>query len=104
MLMLDVAQMESLDDRSMDVLDDNPERDAQQRQFVNAAEQQALSVSSSDGGRKTIGNAIYKSIKTVVFSKKFNLLIPFGPLAILVQKRTGQNVSFICIIIHLSSL
>ncbi|XWS11430.1 hypothetical protein CRYUN_Cryun38cG0082500 [Craigia yunnanensis] len=88
-------EMESLDDRSMDVLDDNPERDAQQRQRhfvnVNAAEQQVLSVSSSDGGRKTIGNAIYKSIKTVVLSKKFNLLIPFGPLAILVQKRTDQN-------------
>ncbi|XWS09586.1 hypothetical protein CRYUN_Cryun39dG0002400 [Craigia yunnanensis] len=86
-------EMESLDDRSMDTLDDNPERDAQQQQqhFVNAVEQQELSVSLSDGGRKTIGYAIYKSIKTVVLSKKFNLLIPFGPLAILVQKRTGQN-------------
>ncbi|XWS51673.1 hypothetical protein CRYUN_Cryun11dG0003500 [Craigia yunnanensis] len=86
-------EMESLDDRSMDVLDESPERDAQQRQrhFVNAVKQQALSVGLSDGGRKTIGNSIYKSIKIVILSKKFNLLIPFGPLAILVQKRTGQN-------------
>ncbi|XP_022734048.1 vacuolar cation/proton exchanger 5-like [Durio zibethinus] len=86
-------EMESQDDRSIDVHDDSPGRDAQQRQrhFVNAIEQQALSDSLSDGGRKTIGNAIYKSIKTVLLSKKFNLLIPFGPLAILVQKQTGQN-------------
>ncbi|XVF76954.1 hypothetical protein PTKIN_Ptkin14bG0001500 [Pterospermum kingtungense] len=90
--MVDVAQMESLDDRSIDVLENNTERDAQQqqRQF-NAVGQQALSVSLSDGGRKTIGNAIYKSIKTVLLTKKFNLLIPFGPLAILVQKQTGQD-------------
>ncbi|XVE50942.1 hypothetical protein DITRI_Ditri01bG0203500 [Diplodiscus trichospermus] len=86
-LELELAQMESLDD--------NPElRDAQQPHpyVVNASEREAASpVSLSDGGRKTIGNAIYKSIKTVVLSKKFNLLIPFGPLAILVQKKTGQN-------------
>ncbi|XVE50937.1 hypothetical protein DITRI_Ditri01bG0203300 [Diplodiscus trichospermus] len=86
-LELELAQMESLDD--------NPElRDAQQPHpyYVNALEQTAASpVSLSDGGRETIGNAIYKSIKTVVLLKKFNLLIPFGPLAILVQKKTGQN-------------
>ncbi|XVF76952.1 hypothetical protein PTKIN_Ptkin14bG0001400 [Pterospermum kingtungense] len=88
-------EMESLEDRSIEVLDDDLERNAQQRQgrYVNALEQQALSVSVSDGhgDRKTLGNAIYKSIKTVLLSKKFNLLIPFGPLAILVEKKTGQD-------------
>ncbi|XP_040990614.1 vacuolar cation/proton exchanger 5-like isoform X2 [Juglans microcarpa x Juglans regia] len=34
---------------------------------------------------------VYKSIKTVVFSSKLNLLIPFGPLAILVEKLTGHH-------------
>ncbi|OMP06974.1 Calcium/proton exchanger [Corchorus olitorius] len=38
-----------------------------------------------------IGNVLCRSIKTVVLSKKFNLLIPFGPVAILVQKWTGHN-------------
>ncbi|XP_018825878.1 vacuolar cation/proton exchanger 5-like isoform X2 [Juglans regia] len=34
---------------------------------------------------------VYKSIKTVVFSSKLNLLIPFGPLAILVEKLAGHH-------------
>nr|ACU18049.1 unknown [Glycine max] len=33
---------------------------------------------------------IYRSIQVVVFSNKLNLLMPFGPLAILVQKLTGH--------------
>ncbi|EOY11880.1 Cation exchanger 5, putative isoform 2 [Theobroma cacao] len=79
--------MQSLDDRSTHEVDDNLGRDA--RHSVNAVDrQQAFSVSLPDGGR---GIGVYKSIKTVVLSKKFNLLIPFGPLAIVVQKTTGQN-------------
>lgn len=82
--------MQSLDDRSTHEVDDNLGRDA--RHSVNAVDQQeSFSVSLPDGGR---GRGVYKSIKTVVLSKKFNLLIPFGPLAIVVQKTTGQNVSF----------
>ncbi|KAH8518324.1 hypothetical protein H0E87_000253 [Populus deltoides] len=34
---------------------------------------------------------VYKSIKTVIFSNKLNVLIPFGPLAILVHILTGHN-------------
>ncbi|KAK6269407.1 hypothetical protein POUND7_006512 [Theobroma cacao] len=80
-------KMQSLDDRSTHEVDDNLGRDA--RHSVNAVDrQQAFSVSLPDGGR---GIGVYKSIKTVVLSKKFNLLIPFGPLAIVVQKTTGQN-------------
>ncbi|KAK7817407.1 vacuolar cation/proton exchanger 5 [Quercus suber] len=34
---------------------------------------------------------VYKSIKIVVFSNKLNLLIPFGPIAILVKKLNGGH-------------
>ncbi|KAL5160482.1 Vacuolar cation/proton exchanger 5 [Glycine soja] len=40
-----------------------------------------------------LAGMIYRSIQVVVFSNKLNLLMPFGPLAILVQKLTGHLVS-----------
>ncbi|PPS02963.1 hypothetical protein GOBAR_AA17701 [Gossypium barbadense] len=84
-------EMESADETGIHVVDDigDPEIrevDAQQRRI------QAFSVGLEGAGdRKTIGTVIYKSIYTVILSKKFNLLIPFGPLAIFVQKKTNQN-------------
>jgi Ca2+:H+ antiporter len=45
------------------------------------------------GVSKMWRNVVYKSIKTVIFSNKLNVLIPFGPLAILVHILTGHNVS-----------
>lgn len=42
---------------------------------------------------KTLRAIVYRSIRTVVFSNRLNLLIPFGPLAILVQKLTNHHVS-----------
>ncbi|CAN1248228.1 Vacuolar cation/proton exchanger 5 [Linum perenne] len=46
-------------------------------------------------------NSISKSIKIVVFSTKLNLLVPFGPLAILVHVFSGHNqgwVFFLCLL------
>lgn len=40
-----------------------------------------------------IRNSVIDSIKIVVFSAKINLLMPFGPLAILVDKLSGNHVS-----------
>uniref|UniRef100_A0A7N2R8I6 Vacuolar cation/proton exchanger n=1 Tax=Quercus lobata TaxID=97700 RepID=A0A7N2R8I6_QUELO len=51
--------------------------------------------SSSGGSRvssiKTLIYVVYKSIRTVVFSNKLNLLLPFGLAAILVQELTDQS-------------
>lgn len=41
----------------------------------------------------SLGSIIYRSIRLVVFSNRLNLLMPFGPLAILVEKLTGHHVS-----------
>jgi Ca2+:H+ antiporter len=41
----------------------------------------------------TLRNVVCENIKKVVFSSKLNLLMPFGPLAILVEKLTGHRVS-----------
>ncbi|KAE9598577.1 putative calcium/proton exchanger [Lupinus albus] len=40
---------------------------------------------------ETLAAIIYRSIQVVVFSNRFNLLIPFGPLAILVEKLTDHH-------------
>ncbi|KHN31706.1 Vacuolar cation/proton exchanger 5 [Glycine soja] len=45
---------------------------------------------SQTARHETLAGIIYKSIRVVVFSNKLNLLMPFGPLAILVQKLTGH--------------
>ncbi|GKV36476.1 hypothetical protein SLEP1_g44603 [Rubroshorea leprosula] len=58
---------------------------------VDVVEKGTFSVSSSVGDRNMIRNGVYKSIKTVIFSNKLNLLMPFGPLAILVQNLSGHN-------------
>ena len=46
---------------------------------------------------KLLGNAVFMSIRVVVFSSKLNLLMPFGPLAVLVHGLSDHNVSFICL-------
>ncbi|KAK7305302.1 hypothetical protein VNO77_43206 [Canavalia gladiata] len=40
---------------------------------------------------ETLGGIICRSIQVVIFSNRLNLLMPFGPLAILVQKLTGHH-------------
>ncbi|KAL2332877.1 hypothetical protein Fmac_014090 [Flemingia macrophylla] len=45
---------------------------------------------SGSARQKTLLCNFYRSIQVVVFSNKLNLLMPFGPLAILVQKFTGH--------------
>lgn len=48
---------------------------------------------SGVGSMETLNNGVCRSIKTVVFSNKLNLLMPFGPLAILVHLLTGNQVN-----------
>lgn len=40
---------------------------------------------------KLLGNAVFMSIRLVVFSNKLNLLMPFGPLAVLVHGLSDHN-------------
>jgi Ca2+:H+ antiporter len=59
---------------------------------------EASHISSVNGGsancyKKHIRNSVIDSIKIVVFSAKINILMPFGPLAILVAKFSGNHVS-----------
>ncbi|XVF03555.1 hypothetical protein REPUB_Repub05bG0003700 [Reevesia pubescens] len=88
-------EMGSLDDRPMHDLDEeclySLEMDNQKTQSTYSNEHVSLSGSLAVGGNKMTRNGVYKSIKTVVFSNKLNLLMPFGPLAILVHKMTAHN-------------
>ncbi|KAL6329902.1 hypothetical protein AAG906_039817 [Vitis piasezkii] len=51
----------------------------------------APSPASETSGTKCMSNSIFNSIKVVVFSTKINLLVPFGPAAILVDKFTDNH-------------
>ncbi|GKV08500.1 hypothetical protein SLEP1_g20121 [Rubroshorea leprosula] len=94
-------QMGSLHDQPIHEFDDHAlfplETDGQKTQSLNVVE---LSTTFAVGGSKILKNGLYRSIKTVVFSNKLNLLMPFGPLAILVHKFTGHNgwVFFLCLL------
>ncbi|CAA0828015.1 Vacuolar cation/proton exchanger 5 [Striga hermonthica] len=46
-------------------------------------------------GRKSILRSILRSIKIALFSNKLNLLIPCGPLAILVDKLTNHHLGWV---------
>ncbi|KAK8496566.1 hypothetical protein V6N13_013344 [Hibiscus sabdariffa] len=66
------------------------EMDAQKTQPILST-QRLLFSGLRVGGYKMTRNGVYKSIKTVVFSNKLNLLMPFGPLAIMVHKMSASN-------------
>lgn len=46
---------------------------------------------------KVMRNTVVDSIKTVVFTSRLNLLMPFGPLAILVDRLTGSGHHVSCL-------
>ncbi|KAJ6950978.1 vacuolar cation/proton exchanger 2 isoform X2 [Populus alba x Populus x berolinensis] len=69
----------------------SPELDSQKTQPGHISEYGSAPGGFQPGVSKTWRNVVYKSIKTVIFSNKLNVLIPFGPLAILVHILTGHN-------------
>ena len=70
----------------------SPELSTQKMQLGHISEYGSAPGGFQPGGGKMWKNVVYKSIKTVVFSNKLNVLIAFGPLTILVHILTGHNV------------
>lgn len=89
--------MESKDNESLHEFEDEilsiPEMKGQKSQPIQALGEGSFSGGLQARGNKMWRNAVCKSIKTVVFSNKLNMLMPFGPLAIFVHIFTGHNVS-----------
>lgn len=75
----------------------SPEAGTQKMQPSHIAEYGSVSGGFQPSGRKIWRNSVYMSIKTVVFSNKLNLLMPFGPLAIFVHILSGHKVSYNCL-------
>ncbi|KAG6790873.1 hypothetical protein POTOM_007042 [Populus tomentosa] len=69
----------------------SPELGTQKMQPCRISEYGSAPGGFQPGVSKMWRNVVYKSIKTVIFSNKLNVLIPFGPLAILVHILTGHN-------------
>ncbi|CAN6556205.1 hypothetical protein TB2_005653 [Malus domestica] len=88
-------EMESLGKGSIHEFEDEslfpPKTDAQKTSSIEAVGECSFSGGSQASGDEVWRNIFYRSIKTVVFSTKLNLLMPFGPLAIFVSKLTGHN-------------
>lgn len=88
-------EMGSLNDRSMHDFEDEslftPEAESQKIQPVHGLQNRSFSVDFPSSGNKILQNSVCRSIKTVVFSNKLNLLMPFGPLAIMVHNLTGHK-------------
>ncbi|KAB2634191.1 vacuolar cation/proton exchanger 5-like [Pyrus ussuriensis x Pyrus communis] len=88
-------EMESLGNGPIHEFEDEslftPKTEAQKIRSIEAVGECSFSGGSQASGDKVWRNIVYRSIKTVVFSTKLNLLMPFGPLAILVAKLTGHN-------------
>uniref|UniRef100_A0A1J3IG90 Vacuolar cation/proton exchanger n=1 Tax=Noccaea caerulescens TaxID=107243 RepID=A0A1J3IG90_NOCCA len=61
------------------------DEDATQTKEASLMEQGSLSTSSTGHIAKAPNNSVLKSIKIVILSNKLNLLLPFGPLAILLH-------------------
>ncbi|CAF1935001.1 unnamed protein product [Brassica oleracea] len=61
------------------------EEDATQAKAASLMEQGSLSLSFPEHATKSPKNSVLRSIKIVIFSNKLNMLLPFGPLAILVH-------------------
>lgn len=81
------VEMESIDNGS--IL--SPETEAQKSQSIQAPGEGSFSGGLQASGDKMWRNVVYRSIRTVVFSNKLNMLMPFGPLAIFVHIFTGHN-------------
>lgn len=80
--------MNELEDRNFVSSETDP-----QKILTNKPEEQGtFSQGSQASGNKVLKDILCRSIKTVVFSNKLNLLIPFGPLAILINNLTGSLV------------
>ncbi|XP_044489793.1 vacuolar cation/proton exchanger 5-like isoform X2 [Mangifera indica] len=90
-----IVEMGSLDDRSMSELEEESlftlEAESGKPKPVLGHENGHISRGSPSCGDKNLPNGVYKSIETVVFSNKLNLLMPLGPLAIMVHKITGHK-------------
>ncbi|XP_038690961.1 vacuolar cation/proton exchanger 2 isoform X1 [Tripterygium wilfordii] len=89
-----LEQMGSLDERSTHEFEDeslfSPEAGVKM-QPIHAVEQGLYPVGLLAARGNSYTNIVRRSIKTVVFSNKLNLLMPFGPLAILIYKLTGHK-------------
>lgn len=94
--LLSVSQMGSPNGRAMHKSDNEVPFDSEIN--FHQSESVLVDVNGSHSGsltahRETFVGIVYRSVQVVVFSNKLNLLMPFGPIAILVQKLTGHLVS-----------
>ncbi|RVW46217.1 Vacuolar cation/proton exchanger 5 [Vitis vinifera] len=90
-----VPQMGSLEERAVLEFEDeslfSPDSASRKTHSREGPLVLAPSPASETSGTKCMSNSIFNSIKVVVFSTKINLLVPFGPAAILVDKFTDNH-------------
>lgn len=92
-----MAQMEPLDEISVLEFEDeslvSPVALARRTHSLGATQYGSILGGLQVYSIRCMRDRAVKSLKIVVFTPKLNLLLPFGPLAILVHNMTGHHVS-----------
>ncbi|GAV68425.1 Na_Ca_ex domain-containing protein [Cephalotus follicularis] len=101
-----LVEMGKIEERAVLEFEDeglvSPESLTRKEHSFDGGTNRSRSTGVSDDGRglNSPRNSVLDSIKIVVFSTKINLLVPFGPLAILVYHTTGNHgwVFLLCLL------
>ncbi|XP_057983511.1 vacuolar cation/proton exchanger 5-like [Malania oleifera] len=99
-----LIQMGTLDDKSMHEFEEenlfSPQTSAHKTNSLHATQHGSPSGGSQVSNVKFSRNSVCSSLKIVIFSNKLNLLLPFGPLAVLVHSFSGHQgwVFFLCLL------
>ncbi|KAF8410908.1 hypothetical protein HHK36_003445 [Tetracentron sinense] len=90
-----MALMGSLEERSVLEFEDeslvSPVAVSRKLHSLDASHHGSFSSATPVRGIKYMRSRVFRSLKIVVFTTKINLLMPFGPLAILVHNLTGHH-------------
>lgn len=100
-MMIYCKQMGSVNELEHKSLFRREEDDSTQAKAASLMEQGSLSPSFHEHATKSPKNSVIKSIKIVILSNKLNLLLPFGPLAILVHYMVDSKVKLLSALILL---
>ncbi|XP_043689562.1 vacuolar cation/proton exchanger 3 [Telopea speciosissima] len=91
----ETSQMESLDERSVLEFEDatlvSPASLEKRAHSLGATQHASFSGGPQVYSVGSIGDRVFRSLKIVVFKPKINLLMPFGPLAVIVHSLTGHH-------------
>ncbi|XP_042520874.1 vacuolar cation/proton exchanger 2 isoform X2 [Macadamia integrifolia] len=91
----ETSQMEPLDERSVLEFEDeslvSPASLAKRAHSLGTTQHVSFSGGPQVNSVSSLRDRVFRSLKVVVFTPKINILMPFGPLAVIVHSLTGHH-------------